>query len=119
MKSSSYKNTDQELSKESNSNELVERIPITDTPFTAIRLDNKWFLTMGKYRISEPVDSFEQIQMEAENTTWDRIMQVILIVINEQKEADSRKSEALEFLNSTDVTQQKYEGTKTKTHIEG
>lgn len=67
------------------SNELVERLPIKDTPFTAIRLDKDWFLTMGKYRLTEPVHTFEEIEEIAYNPTWDRIMQIMQIMIEENK----------------------------------
>lgn len=97
MKSSSSKNTENghnnQLTSEKGE-ELVERIPIAETPFTAIRIENKWFLTMGKYRLTDPVDSFELIQIEAENTTWDRILQVVKIVLTDELEQREKIAQA-------------------------
>jgi len=84
MKESSLKNTNLQDKQESTSNELLEKVPIEDTPFTAIRFENKWFLTMGKYRLTEPVDTLEAVQIDAQRADWYRVMQIINLMIEEK-----------------------------------
>ena len=61
----------------STTDQLVEQIPIQDTPFTAVRLDKKWFLAIGKYRLTEPTDKYEAVEAEVVNSTWDLLARVI------------------------------------------
>ena len=63
--------------------QLVEMEGIPDTPFTAVKVDNKWFLTMGKYRLTEPLQSLEECEKGAFDTSWFRIMQIIGIMMEE------------------------------------
>lgn len=65
--------------------ELVEKLKIQDTPFTAVRLDDKWFLTMGKYRLTEPMKTFDEVNEDAHRADWTRVMQIIQIMIDENK----------------------------------
>lgn len=68
---------------ESTSNELIENEKIEKTPFSAVRVDNQWFLTMGKYRLTEQLQTKEQVLKDAERSDWDRVLQVIAIMIEE------------------------------------
>lgn len=43
MRTSSSNTTEKPHNNESNSNELLQKVEIEDTPFTAIRYDDKWF----------------------------------------------------------------------------
>lgn len=70
----------------SNSNsKLVEREEIKNTPFTAVKFEDKWFLTMGKYRLTDGLASKEDVINEAKDASWFRIMQIIQIMIDEDK----------------------------------
>jgi len=64
---------------------MLETIPIEDTPFTAIRLDDKWFLTLGKYRLSDTLRSLEEVREDARDASWIRIMQICKIMIAEER----------------------------------
>lgn len=64
---------------------LFQQKELNDGPFTAVKMDDKWFLTMGKYRLTEPMKTFEEVEAEAENTSWHRIMQVVQIMIEENQ----------------------------------
>ncbi|AXH75056.1 MAG: hypothetical protein [Microviridae sp.] len=77
--------TQQQNNSESSSKELVEKIQIENTPFHAIRMDDKWFLVMGKYRLSEPVQTLEEVKADAADASWFRIMQLIQIMLEEDK----------------------------------
>lgn len=59
--------------------ELIKRVEIEGTPFTAILVEEKWFLAAGKYRLTEPLKSLEECKKESK-PTWPRIMQMIYIV---------------------------------------
>ncbi|AXH72096.1 MAG: hypothetical protein [Microviridae sp.] len=87
----SEKNAGSKIKQKSNSvkytpdpNQLVEIKPIEGTPFAAIKTEKKWHLVLGKYRLTNELDSYEQCLAETMNTTWERIMQVIQIMIENQ-----------------------------------
>lgn len=63
--------------------QLFEQIPIENSPFTAVKMEDKWFLTMGKYRLTEPLKSLEECRIEAKDASWLRIMQIMKIMIEE------------------------------------
>lgn len=72
------------INSESNSNKkLTEAVKIENTPFTAIRLDETWFLTMGKYRLTNQLGSLEECKAEAADSSWERIMTIIKIMLIE------------------------------------
>lgn len=85
--------------------QLLEKVEIEGTPFTAIKLDAKWFLTMGKYRISELYDTLQEVQQDAQDASWMRIMTIMNIMIQEDKALEKAK-QAEAFLNGQDVTRQ-------------
>lgn len=96
MKKSSSTNADQQHNNNSNSErQLLTKKPIEDTPFTAVKFDDKWFLTMGKYRLTEPINSEEEVTKEAYSTTWHRIMQIIQIMIDEDRNANKKTEQQI------------------------
>lgn len=82
----------------SNSKELIEKIEIEKTPFTAIRQDDKWFLTMGRYRLTQPLDSKEEALAAGVDESWWRIMQIIKIMITEHENEKGKE------VNGTKIT---------------
>lgn len=69
--------------------ELISRIEIEDSPFTVIvesleGQEQKIFGTIGRYRITEPMDSVEEVKELLSTITWNRIVQVMLILIETQ-----------------------------------
>lgn len=93
---------------QSNPRELLEQIPIEDTPFIALRIDDKWYLTLGKYRLTKELPTLEAVQEETKNTTWMRIMQIIQIMINEHqiKEQEERKAQLTTLVNDMEDTEE-------------
>lgn len=73
--------------------ELIESIPIKTTPFTAVRVDEKWHLVMGKYRLVPDLESLEDCELAAFNTSWDMILNVIAIMIEEYKVTERNEKE--------------------------
>lgn len=76
------KKTDNSNSK---SNQLIEHQPIKGTPFTAIKYENEWYLTMGKYRLTTGRKTLREVLKESKDASWERIMQIIQILIDEDK----------------------------------
>lgn len=70
--------------------QLIQKIGIPGTPLTLIKVENKWFVSMGKYRLSEPYDDILKAAVDAETITLYRIMQITQIQI---EDADRKKSE--------------------------
>lgn len=76
--------------KESKKTELVTREEIPNSPFVVVGTEEadgkmKYFGTIGKYRITEPSNNEREIIEELEEMTWNRIVQVMLILIETQK----------------------------------
>ena len=82
-------NTKETGKQESNSDkpkseELVRRTEVKNSPFTIIEIDGKCFGTMGTYRVTEE-GTFEDVKKELESITWNRIVQVMLILLETHK----------------------------------
>lgn len=75
--------------------QLLEQHKIEDTPFTIIKYGDKWFLTMGKYRLTEPSKDRETIEAQINDVSWNRIMQVIMATIEEQIKPLKEQNEIL------------------------
>ena len=58
--------------------------PLYGTPFTLVTDEGKVYGVMGKYRLTEGFESEEEAEKEVKKITWDRLIQVISIMINEQ-----------------------------------
>lgn len=63
--------------------QITEIKAIEDSPFTAVKVMDKWFLSLGKYRLTGMLDSEEEVKDEAFNTSWDRLLSVMQIMITE------------------------------------
>lgn len=72
----SVKKTD----KQNSSKELIKRKEIKDTPFTVISVKNGNFGVMGEYRITEVKESIKEVEKELKEITWNRIVQVMMIL---------------------------------------
>ena len=64
----------------SNNEELIKRLNIKDSPFEVITKDGESFGVMGNYRLTEPGKNAETIKQELENITWNRVIQVVMIL---------------------------------------
>jgi hypothetical protein len=71
------------------SSELIKREDIKESPFTIITIDGKSFGTMGNYRLTEE-GTKDQIKKELSKITWNRIIQVTMI-LNEIKDEVNEK----------------------------
>lgn len=75
----------------SENEEMIERKPINETPFTAVKYDGKWFVMMGRYKMSEDLGSEEACIEDAKDASWHRIMQVMGVMIEEYDRRESTK----------------------------
>jgi len=67
-------------------NELITRTEVDNSPFIIITTNGESFGTLGKYRITEPYHTIEQCKKELEKITWNRIIQVCLLLNETYKE---------------------------------
>ena len=66
--------------KDSGNEQLVERWPIEETPFTVIRVEKKYFGVMGEYRVTEEKGNRGEVEDELRRITWNRMIQVMMIM---------------------------------------
>ena len=68
--------------KPKSNSEMVQAIPVPESPFVARMFDNKWILTCGKYRTPDIFQSYEECETAVKNPTWDMIMICMQFVID-------------------------------------
>lgn len=73
--------------------ELIKRTIIENTPFTIIEINEEYFITMGSYRISEKFKTLEEATEEANTINWNKIIQVISILMDHEKKIINLKNE--------------------------
>lgn len=67
--------------------QLFQPIPIKETPFTAVRIEDGWILTMGKYTLNQTrFKTYDEVVEEAKSATWDRILTIMNICILNHEE---------------------------------
>lgn len=85
---SSQKSVNEDNLHSSKGEELIQRTELQNTPFVVVGITDpetdvkKWFGTMGAYRITEDYDSQSKVETELSKVTWNRIMQVIGILLD-------------------------------------
>jgi len=60
--------------------QTIERIEIKDSPFHVITIDGESFGVMGDYRLTEKAKTKEEVIEELEKITWNRIVQVVMLL---------------------------------------
>ena len=87
-KESSLTNVE-ELTNKDSGKEMIERYPIPESPFTVITINEKknHFGVMGEYRVTEEKNTRAEVVEELEKITWNRIIQV-MIILNEIRTKD-------------------------------
>ena len=67
------------------SSEATEGHQIEDTPFTIVRDGNRWYVMMGKYRLTDNLGSKAESAKNARQITWAKIVQVMGAMMEEYK----------------------------------
>ena len=88
-KESTSTNVEKANNNDSSNNEIIERFPIENSPFTVITVNNEHFGVMGEYRMTESYETRKECAEELEKITWNRIIQV-LMVLNEITSKDEK-----------------------------
>lgn len=63
------------------SKELIKREDMKDSPFQVVTTKGQSFGIMGEYRITEMYETVEEVKRELERMTWNRLVQVVMILI--------------------------------------
>jgi hypothetical protein len=63
-------------------NELVKKTELPETPFTIVEIDGKYFGAMGQYRLTEIWDEYETAQAELMMMSWNNILKVVMVVLD-------------------------------------
>lgn len=79
--------------------ELLKVTPIEDTPFACLKNDDKYYLVLGKYRLTQDLKSEEECIEASTDASWNRIMQICAIMIAESDEVIDLKKEIEELKN--------------------
>lgn len=79
IKSKNTQKSAKKASKQNSNYELLKKEDVENTPFTIITMDGKSFGAMGTHRITA-YGKKEEIREELKEMTWNRIVQVIMIL---------------------------------------
>lgn len=98
------KMTNSDYSKLVDDKQLIQKIQIEDTPFFAGKQEGKWYLLLGKYRLTDALPSIVDVVNDAKQTTWERYFDIMQIIATEtyhkiQKEAMEQMKEAIPNAN--------------------
>lgn len=63
---------------------LEEIHKIEGTPFGAVKTGGHWYLNLGRYHISKPMQSRKEVIQYCDRTDWDMIMSVMMVVADER-----------------------------------
>lgn len=68
--------------------ELITREQIENTPFVIVsnKTEGKHFGMVGKFRVTEPNENYEELKEELVELSWNRITQVIGIIVETELE---------------------------------
>lgn len=69
------------IEKETEEITTVKRTDVKETPFTIIEIEGKFFGALANYRITEEYKTFIEVEQELKKITWNRITQVMGILI--------------------------------------
>jgi hypothetical protein len=64
----------------SENEELIQRLSVENSPFEVITTKGESFGVMGNYRLTEPGKDAEAIKQDLEKITWNRVIQVVMIL---------------------------------------
>lgn len=70
---------------EENETMLFQQWEVDGGPFTVVKMDEKFFVTMGRYRVTQPMETKDEAFADAREINWHRIMQVVQIMIDENQ----------------------------------
>ena len=72
--------------------ELINFTEVENTPFTVISKEEQHIVMLGKYRVSETFESKDEAIKDANSITWNRITQLITVMLRLNEEVKELKS---------------------------
>lgn len=79
--------------------ELIKRTEVENSPFEIIQVEDRVFGIMGKYRVTEPYEDTEEnllkVKDELHEITWNRLIQVVAIMLENRNKIDELNKEEL------------------------
>lgn len=79
-------NVEEQDKQDLSSDQLVERYEVEKTPFHIVKQNDKFLVTIGKYRLTKELDSRHEAEMDAKRVDWERIMAIMGIMIENYNE---------------------------------
>lgn len=70
----------------SNDKQLIQREEIPNTPFIATKWEGKWYLNLGKYVLTPPCDTLDEIYTQLEERKWTIMLSLASIVYTEAQQ---------------------------------
>jgi hypothetical protein len=64
----------------STNDQLTETVQIQDTPFHAVKVNDTWFLALGRYRLSDMHESLEAIQAIVKGADWNLLCNMMYAI---------------------------------------
>lgn len=71
--------------------EIIKQKEIEGTPFKIIEIEGEYFLTLGKYRLTQPMDKEEDVRKYLITDKWTLLLQMIEIRFQIEKEENKVK----------------------------
>ena len=68
--------------------ELFTHEQVTETPFTIIKHEDKYFGVLGKHRVTELYETKEECEADLREINWNRVLQVIWGVVEKFTKID-------------------------------
>jgi len=82
---------DNEVQNEIKSDVLTEVEAIEGSPFSIVKIDDEYFLALGKYRLSELSKDKKEVLDSVNDTSWERMLALMHAVAIEVVANDKRK----------------------------
>lgn len=80
LQEQAFTNSKEVNKQDSLNKELIKREEVENSPFTIITVNKESFGTMGEYRITDTHKTVEAVRKELKKITWNRIVQVMMIL---------------------------------------
>lgn len=82
MKENATSNTQSSAKETDKENYLTEEHEIPNTPFMIRRVEDKWFVTIGDYRLTEPEPTRKDAEIKLSIERWHIILKLIMIAVD-------------------------------------
>jgi len=67
------------------SGSLIERVELAEGSFVAVKKDGGWFLTMGKYQITDEHENLHELEKMVSGINWKFMITIIGVMVEESR----------------------------------